>query len=115
MTSRIGPSRFREYVLTISDSRQCRLRGRVETIEGGHRDIDVLVLTPEAFQKFPHSRYTPIFQARRATTVNLDVPLPGPGTYYFVVSNYFSLSTGKLVLVENVMWECAERGSDPSA
>lgn len=110
----LGPERYREYTLTITDARSCRLRGRVETLEGGRRDIDVLVLTPEDFERFPHTRSSKIFAARHATEVVLDVPLPGPGQYYLVISNYFSGFTGKLVSVENVRWECTERGADTS-
>jgi hypothetical protein len=116
LRSRIGPEKFVHYELTITDSRPCRLRGRVEAIEGGSRDIDVLVLGEDDFRRFTRSRLnTPVLDKRRTSAITLDVPLPGPGRYYFVVSNYFSGFTSKLVLVENVRWECAEGGSGPSA
>ena len=110
---RIGGDRYRDYALTITESRPCFLRGRVETVAGGDRDIDVLVLSPDEFEKFRRSRrYAGIFEERLATEVVLDVPLPGPGQYYFVISNRFSAFTGKQVVVENVRWECGGRGSD---
>jgi hypothetical protein len=115
-SAQIGPDQFRSYELTITDSRPCRLRGRVEAIEGGSRDIDVLVLGEDDFRRFTRKPpETPILMRRRTSAITLDVPLPGPGRYYFVVSNYFSVFYGKLVLVENVRWECGEGGSDPPA
>lgn len=112
----IGGSRHRSYDVVITDARPCRLRGRVETLEGGSRDIDILVLDEDAFELFRQShRYEKIFEARRTSEISLDVPLPGPGRYHFVVSNVFSAFTGKLVLVENVRWECAEGAGNPPA
>jgi hypothetical protein len=113
---RIGPDQYRVYELAITGASPCRLRGRVETVEGGARDIDVLVLDGDAFESFRQSRrYTEIFEARRVGEISLDVPLPSPGRYHLVISNRFSPFSGKLVLVEEVRWECAEGGSDPPA
>jgi len=114
VTLRLGPDHFQEYEIAITDPRPCRLRGRVQTIEGGSRDIDVLVLEGENYERFRQShRYTKIFAARRTSEISLDVPLPGPGRYHLLISNKFSAFTGKLVLVEDIRWECTEGGSGP--
>ena len=114
-TYRIGPEQFRAYDVTINESRPCRLRGRVEAIDGGSRDIGVLVLDEHDFGRFTRrSPRAPILNARRTREISLDVPLPGPGRYHFVISNYFSAFEGKVVSVEDVRWECAEAGSDAS-
>jgi membrane-associated phospholipid phosphatase len=113
LRSGIGADRYKEYEVAITGTGPCRLRGRVETVEGGARDIDVLVLDGDALGSFRQNRrYTPVFQARRTSEVALDVPLPGPGQYHLVISNRFSAFTGKVVLLEEVRWECAEGGSN---
>jgi hypothetical protein len=78
--------------------RNPRVRGRLEVTGGGGRDIDVLVLREpdlDAWEK--NQSVTPIHAAKRATTVDLDVPLPGPDRYVVVLSNRFSKLTKKQV------------------
>jgi hypothetical protein len=103
---RIGPDNYKDYPFTITDSRRCRLRGRV-AIESGPQEIDVLVLEPDAFENFRQNlRYPRIYSIRRINDISLDVPLPRPGEYHLVISNRFSAFTSKLVLAEDVRWEC---------
>lgn len=78
--------------------RNPRVRGRLEVTGGGGKDIDVLVLREpdlDAWEK--NQNVTPLHTAKRATTVNLDVPLPGPDRYVVVLSNRFSKLTKKQV------------------
>ena len=105
---KISPGGYLYYELELSDSRPCRLRGRVETTAGGSHDLDVMVLDADGWANFRYNRrVSPVFLERRTAAVTLDVPL-GPGTYYFVLSNRFSSFTSKIARAENVHWICSD-------
>jgi hypothetical protein len=106
---KLGPRGYLYYDLELTDGRPCRLRGRVETTEGGSHDLDVLVLDEDGWANFRYNRgFEPVFERRRTAAVTLDVPLSSPGHYWFVLSNRFSGFTSKVVTAENVRWICAE-------
>lgn len=106
---KIAAGQYVYYGMEIADERPCRLRGRVETTDGGRHDTDVLVLDVDGFTNFQYNRsFGTVYAARRTAAVTLDVPLPGTGTYYLVLSNRFSAFTGKKVRVENVRWICSD-------
>jgi hypothetical protein len=106
---KIDAGQYVYYGMEITDERPCRLRGRVETTQGGRHDTDVLVLDVDGFTNFQYNRgFGTLYAARRTAAVTLDVPLPGTGTYYLVLSNRFSAFTGKTVRVENVRWICSD-------
>jgi len=106
---KIAAGQYVYYGMEIADERPCRLRGRVETTDGGRHDTDVLVLDVDGFTNFQYNRsFGTVYSARRTAAVTLDVPLPGTGTYYLVLSNRFSAFTGKKVRVENVRWICSD-------
>lgn len=113
VTAVIGPEKYETFKVSIPDQRGCRLRGRVATVGGGSRDVDVLVLAPDDLAAFRDGRrYASLFSARRTTQISLDVALPGPGQYSLVISNRFSAFSGKQVLVEGLRWECIAASSD---
>ena len=91
--------------------RNPRVRGRLEVTGGGGKDIDVLVLREpdlDAWEK--NQNVTPLHAAKRASTIDLDVPLPGPDRYVVVLSNRFSKLTKKQVAGEVLLtWD-----DDPS-
>jgi hypothetical protein len=91
--------------------RNPRVQGRLEVTGGGGKDVDVLVLREpdlDAWEK--NQNITPIHAAKRATTVALDVPLPGPDRYVVVLSNRFSKLTKKQLAGEVMLtWD-----DDPS-
>lgn len=106
---KIDAGQYVYYGMEITDERPCRLRGRVETTQGGRHDTDVLVLDVDGFTNFQYNRgFGTVYAARRTAAVTLDVPLPGTGTFYLVLSNRFSTFTGKKVHVENVRWICSD-------
>jgi len=112
---KISAGQYMYYGMEITDERPCRIRGRVVTTDGGRHDTDVLVLDVDGFTNFQYNRgFESVFAARRTAAVTLDARLPGPGTYYLVLSNRFSAFTGKKVSVENVRWICSdELGEEP--
>jgi hypothetical protein len=91
--------------------RNPRLRGRLEVGSGGRKDVDVFVLRQDDLPAWEKGREViPLHAARRATTIALDVPLPGPGRYVVVLSNRFSKLASKQVSGEVLLtWE-----DDPS-
>jgi hypothetical protein len=99
-----------EYVswdFTLNDTRPCRLKGRITVVAGGSHDVDVFVLDPDGFVNFQNGHdYGTYFQQRRTSAVTLDVPLDGFKTYHLVVSNRFSVFTGKTVLFEPIQGVC---------
>jgi hypothetical protein len=106
---KIAARQYHYYGFEISDERPCRLRGRIETTDGGRHDTDVMVLDRDGFANFQYNRrFATVFSAPRTAAATLDVPLPGPGSYYLVLSNRFSAFTGKTVKVENVRWICSD-------
>ena len=87
--------------------RNPRLRGGLEVSGSGKKDIDVLVLRESdlaAWEK--NQEVTPLHATRRASRIELDVPLPGPGRYVVVLSNRFSKLASKQVAGEaRLTWE----------
>jgi hypothetical protein len=111
---KIAAGQYHYFGMEITDPRPCHVRGRVETTEGGRHDTDVMVLDVDGFTNFQYNRpFDAVFAARRTAAVTLDAPLPGPGTYYLVLSNRFSNFTGKKVIVENVHWVCSDELASP--
>jgi len=109
---KIAPGGYLYYGLDLTDSRPCRLRGRIETTEGGSHDLDVLVLDEDGFANFRYNRrFRPVFEERRTAAVTLDVPLSA-GSYYLVLSNRFSNFTSKLVTADDVRWICSNELRD---
>jgi hypothetical protein len=107
----IGGEQFKHYGMTVTGTGTCRLHGRVQVLRGGDRDIQIVVLTAEEFETYRvKGPYSEIFKVRNVSDYTLDVELPGPGSYELVLSNRTSWLTPKYVLVENVRWECADRG-----
>jgi hypothetical protein len=112
---KLGPGGFLYYDIELKDERPCRLRGRVETTQGGSHDLDVLVLDDDGWANFRYNRgVDPIFERRRTAAVTLDVPLASPGHYWFVLSNRFSGFTSKVVTADNIRWICSRELSPPS-
>ena len=105
----MGPGQVISFEFAVDDPRPCRRRGRIEVTAGGSHDVDVMVLDADAFANFRYNRrFDTLFRAQRTAAVTLDVPLPGPGRYAFLLSNRFSTFTGKEVTAENVHWICQD-------
>lgn len=103
----IGGEQYKHFGMTVTGSGTCRLRGRVQVLRGGNRDVHVVVLTAEEYELFRVKKpYSEIFRERNTSDCTLDVELPGPGRYELVISNRTSWLTPKHVLVEDVRWEC---------
>jgi len=86
-----------------------RLQGQLTVSGGGGNDIDVLLLHASDLAKWEkRQEITPLESYRRATTVDLDVPLPDLGRYVIVLSNRFSKFSAKTVTGSlAVVWDDA--------
>ena len=104
---RLGAGEYVAWNFTLNDTRPCRLKGRITVTEGGSHDVDVVVTDADGYENFRNGHeFGTYFQQRRTSAVTLDVPLDGFKTYYLVVSNRFSVFTGKTVLFEPIQGVC---------
>lgn len=78
---------------TVPDGMTCRVEGDFHARGGGGNDIEVGI-TDENGANGHAGRFW--YQSGKATTGNIDVQL-GPGTYYIVFSNSFSLFSQKTI------------------
>jgi hypothetical protein len=75
-----------------------RVTADLKVTGGARNDIRVLVFTQDQFREFEQDKpATPLFESRKLSTLQLDVPLPGAGTYVIVFSNTFSTVSTKTV------------------
>jgi len=74
------------------------LRGEYITIEGGSKDINALVVDDVNFINWQNSTTTTaLYFKERVTTDRFSLSIRQPGTYYFILSNRFSILTDKTV------------------
>ncbi|HEX2204612.1 MAG TPA: hypothetical protein VHG91_14985 [Longimicrobium sp.] len=103
----LGPGQSLWYPVDLNDPRPCRLTGAVEVSEGGDHDVHVFVLDEVGFTNWRHDHeFTALFARERTSAAALDLALPSPGRYYLVVSNRFSVFTGKVVRVDAATVTC---------
>jgi hypothetical protein len=92
---------------SVDDERPCVLTGHVLGIAGGRRDVEVYVLDQDGIINWSNgTAANTLFQSGRMAAVSLQVHLPGPGEYHFLVSNRFSVVTDKTVEVEDARVTC---------
>lgn len=105
----LAPGEYRAYSFAVDDARPCVLTGRVLGLRGGNHDVDVFVFDEDAWINWQHGTRggNVLFQSGRTAANSLHVPLPGPGMYHLLVSNAFSMFTGKAVQVDEVRATCA--------
>lgn len=105
----IAAEHYNWEVFDVTDPRPCRLTGRVVGLAGGNEDVRVYVFDADGMINFRNGTAgNAIFQSGQTSAVTLDVPLPGTGTYYFVISNVFSVFTSKTVQVQDAVVICGE-------
>jgi hypothetical protein len=95
------------YWFELDDNRSCRLVGHLDVTQGGSRDVDVYVLDSDGYQNFENGNAAGTYlNEHRTSAVTFDLPVSGFKKYYLVVSNQFSVFTGKTVALENVHGIC---------
>jgi len=110
---RLGARSYAAYQFELRDRRACRLRGHIQVTDGGSHDIDVFVTNQDGFQNFQNgNNLSTYMHERRTSAVTLDLPVRGFETYYLIVSNRFSLFTGKAVALQNIRGVCGDVDGD---
>lgn len=104
---RLRAGSYLVYSFELDDSRPCKLTGHVEVTEGGSHDVNVFVTDQDGYVNYQngHSART-YLNEERTSAVTLDLSLDGFKKYYLIVSNGFSVFTGKTVSLENVRGTC---------
>jgi hypothetical protein len=110
---RLSAGSYAWYPFELADSRACRLRGHIQVTDGGSHDIEMFVTDQDGFQNFQNGNelYTYLHE-RRTSAVTLDLPVQGFKKYYLIVSNKFSLFTGKTVALQNIRGVCGDVDGD---
>jgi len=88
------------YKFTVPvGARSAMIHGHFSATGGARNDVEVWVMSDDGYVNWQNGHSTtPIYNSGRVTQATLNVPLPfGPGTYYLVFNNRFSLISPKAV------------------
>lgn len=80
---------------------KCRVAGRLEVVEGGNKDVIVLLLRRDDFINWknnPQADRAALYAAGPQSVASLDVKVEDAGIYDLVISNRFSSMTEKVVV-----------------
>jgi hypothetical protein len=107
-TVKISAGEHLDTTFVVRDPRPCTLTGRVNGVRGGSRDVEVYLLDQTGYDDWHNGvQPKPLYSGGRRPSVSLHVRLPGPGRYYFLVSNRYSIFTDKLVSIRDVRATCS--------
>ena len=77
---------------------QPTVNGRFQAAGGSGNDVEVFIVDEDGFVNFKNGHSVPTFyNSGKVTQSNIEARLPGPGTYYLVFNNRFSLISPKAV------------------
>jgi hypothetical protein len=98
----IGSGQYRYFKFTIPpQSSEIEVQGRFEASGGSGNDVEVIVLTEDAFTNWQNHHSVPTFyNSGRVTVGTVDAHLPStgnPATYYLIFNNAFSVLSNKAV------------------
>ena len=106
----IRPGQTRKWTFDIPYERtRCLAMGRVETLSGGDRNVNVLIMTEAAYNEWLHDQ--PVrtdYESMDRQVITFDVNINDPGRHLFVVSNRSSKSASKVVQLQHVTVTCIE-------
>ncbi len=97
----IEAGKYVQYEFNVPDG-VCVVTGRIDLLAGGNKDFEAFVMDSENLRAWRSGLEARTYwQTGRVASALIDaVALVGPGTYYLVVSNVFSLLTPKTVTVK---------------
>lgn len=96
----VDAAKFSDFGFVIDSIGDCALRGRVEALTGGNKDVQVLLMTDDEFVNWQNSPQGPgaaLFSSPYQTVTTLDVPIIKAGRFHLVISNRISTFTQKSV------------------
>jgi len=100
-TRTIAYQSFEQKGIYLPARGNCVLKGRVEAILGGSRDVSVYVFTDDEFINWKNGgTASALFQSGPKTITNIDLPLPDSGKFRLVISNRHSFWTEKAIRAE---------------
>ena len=95
----VPAGRWGDYPFVLDSAADCLVHGRIEVLSGGEKkDVEVLLLTDDAFTNWKNKqRVRAIFHGGQQTVTTVNTGLSQAGAYRLVVSNAFSVFSGKTV------------------
>lgn len=82
------------------NTKDCRIQMNTLGLDGGKRDIVTMVFDSYNYMSRSSGAYAePVFQSGRLRQLATEVPVKGPGDFVLVISNKFSILTGKVAKV----------------
>jgi hypothetical protein len=82
-------------------NRTCHLTGRILGLAGGKKDFQAFMMDDDNFRNWETSHKAQAYwQTDKVAAATIDARVAGPGRYHLVISNVFSLFTGKTVTVQ---------------
>lgn len=102
----LDAGQYESFQFYLPAERVCTVTGHLAGVDGGNRDVDVFIVNDDGLANFENSRdFEPLTGARRTAAYALRQRLP-VGRYHVIVSNRFSIFTGKRVQVDAFRAEC---------
>jgi hypothetical protein len=86
------------YGFQLSGAGKCTVHGRVEAVAGGNKDVRVYIMTADEFTNWknsPNGHARVLFEGDQQSVTTFDREVQSPGSYRLVISNRFSVLTGK--------------------
>ncbi|KPK82255.1 MAG: hypothetical protein AMS25_03155 [Gemmatimonas sp. SM23_52] len=97
--SEVAPAGYIYYTFEVPAG-TCRVTGRIEGVSGGNKDFRALILDSDSFRNWSAGLQTRAWwQSGQVVVTTIDATVSGPGTYYLVIDNTFSVATAKTVQI----------------
>lgn len=97
-TKEIPASKYVEYKFSIPP-RTCILEGKIEGLVGANKDFEAFIMNGENRKNWIAALSARGTESGRKVAWSFNQPIIGPGDWYLIVSNSFSLLSSKTVLV----------------
>jgi hypothetical protein len=81
-------------------NRTCHISGRILGLAGGKKDFQAFLMDDDNFRNWETSHKASVYwQTEKVAAATIEARVAGPGKFHLVISNAFSLFTGKTVTV----------------
>lgn len=102
----LDAGRYVSFQFYLPAERVCTVTGHLAGLEGGNRDVDLFIVDDDGLANFENSRdFEPLVGVRKTAAYALRERMK-VGRYHVVVSNRFSIFTGKRVQLDAFRAEC---------